>query len=235
MAILVSRRGPWADFQIRTSGLEFWATARPTLRRRDTAMITTFDLARELQATVEQELEPGERIEWLGMPIPRYFTPVSTGVFLLGIPWTAFAVFWVVAAGWLTARDRVGPFIVFPLFGLPFILVGLGMLSVPLWTRRRALRSVYVITDRRAITFVGGWGTTIRSYPPEKLQEVYRRERRDGTGDVIIVRRAWYDPDGDRRSEELGFLRIANPKEVEDLLKRLADQAQTGPAEPRDK
>jgi hypothetical protein len=93
---------------------------------------------------------------------------------------------------------------------------------------------VYVITDRRAITFVGGLGMTIRSYPPEKLQEVYRREKRDGTGDVIIVRRAWYDPDGDRRSEELGFLRIANPKEVENLLKRLADQAQTGPAEPQD-
>jgi hypothetical protein len=64
-------------------------------------------------------------------------------------------------------------------------------------------------------------GTTVRSYPPEKLQDVYRTERRDGTGNVVVARKAWRDTDGDRHSEELGFLRVRDPKGVEALLKDL--------------
>jgi hypothetical protein len=177
----------------------------------------------ELQEQVEQELERDEKIQWIGMPRPVFFTPVATGAFLFGIPWTAFAVFWTAAAVWGTMNaGGEGLFRLFPLFGIPFVLVGIGMLSSPLWGRRRALQTVYVITDRRAITFDGGWSTTVRSYPPEKLTDVYRKEKRDGSGDVIIARRAWRDNDGDRQAEELGFLRVTGAKEVEQLLKALA-------------
>jgi len=187
-------------------------------------MISPFDMPQELQERVERELEPGERIEWLGMPIPRFFTPMATAVFLFGIPWTAFALFWTVAAGLGSTllQGGLGPFTLFPLFGIPFVLIGLGMLSSPLWAYRKAGKTVYLITDRRAITFDGGWSMTIRSYPPAKLQDVFRREKSDGSGDVIIARRAWRDSDGDRHMEELGFLRITDAKAVEDILKRLA-------------
>jgi hypothetical protein len=160
------------------------------------------------------------------MPVPRYFTPAATAGFLFGIPWTAFAIFWTVGAAWGTSKaGDAGPFRAFPLFGVPFILVGLGMLSGPIWAYRKALKTVYVITNRRAITFDGGRTVTIRSYPPERLTDVYRKERKDGTGDVIISRRAWRDSDGDRQSEELGFLRVREPKTVGVMLKHLAEQA----------
>ncbi len=58
---------------------------------------------------------------------------------------------------------------------------------------------------------------------PEKLQDVFRRERRDGTGDVIIARLG-REYDGNRQAEELGFLRIRDPKEIEQMLKKLAEQ-----------
>jgi hypothetical protein len=123
-------------------------------------------------------------------------------------------------------KEGPGLFSVFPLFGLPFILIGLGMLSSPLWAYRRAKKTVYVITDRRAITFEGGWSsTTIRNYPPEKLTDIFRTEKRDGSGNVIIARRAWRDSDGDKQTEELGFLRIADVKDVERRLQNLARQA----------
>ena len=189
-------------------------------------MITAFNLPQHLQDQVERELQSGERIQWIGMPIPRFFTPVATGAFLFAIPWTAFAVFWTVGAAWAT-RNAGGMSLAFPLFGLPFILIGIAMLSSPIWAYRKSFKTVYVITNRRAITFDGGWSTTIRSYPPEKLQDLYRREKRDGSGDVIISRRAWRDTDGDRRSEELGFMRVPNPKEVEEMLKRLSERAGT--------
>ena len=98
------------------------------------------------------------------------------------------------------------------------------MLSSPLWAHRKSLSTVYVITDRRAITIDGAWSTTIRSYLPEKLTDIYRKEHKNGTGDVIISRHAWKDLDGDRQTQELGFLRIPNAKSVETLLKELAEQ-----------
>lgn len=179
------------------------------------------------QEMVNRELESKERVTWAAMPLPRLFTPVATGAFLFGIPWTAFALFWTAGAALGTMQVENGPglFSLFPLFGVPFILVGFGMLSSPIWAYRKAFKTVYIITDRRAITFDGGWSTTIRSYPPDKLQDLYRKEHKNGSGDVIITRHAWRDSDGDRQSIELGFLRIAEPKHVERLLKELANQS----------
>jgi hypothetical protein len=193
-------------------------------------MIDPRPIPQPLQVKVDRELESGERVEWIEMPLPRFFTPVATGAFLFGIPWTAFAIFWTVgAAGGTSRAEEAGFFRAFPLFGVPFILIGFAMLSSPLWAYRKALHTVYVVTNRRAITFDGGLTTTIRSYPPDRLQDVYRKERKDGTGDVIIARRAWRNSDGDRHSEELGFLRVRDPKAVEGLLRKLAEQgAQSG-------
>jgi hypothetical protein len=190
-------------------------------------------IPRELREKADRELESGEQVEWLEMPVPRYFTPAATAGFLFGIPWTAFAIFWTVVAAWGTSKaGDAGFFWAFPLFGLPFIAIGFGMLSGPIWAYRKALKTVYVITNRRAITFDGGRTRTIRSYPPEELRNVYRKERKDGTGDIIISRRAWRDSDGDRQSEELGFLRVREPKAVEAMLKLLAEQAASPNAVP---
>ena len=187
----------------------------------------------DLREKVDRELEPSKHVQWLQMPVPRYFTTGSTSAFLFGIPWTAFAIFWTVSAAWGTSKTGgFGLFRAFPLFGVPFILIGLGMLSSPLWAYRKALRTIYVVTDRRAITFDGGRTTTIRSYPADRLADVYRKERKDGTGDVIIARRAWRDSEGDRQSEELGFLRIRDPKTVETMLKKLSEKVAPPNADP---
>jgi hypothetical protein len=198
---------------------------------RDRAIIleetTVFDPAipEDLQLMARNELEPGEFIEWSGQPDPVLFTPASIGVSVFGIPFTAFAVFWIWSASQFRPAGFVTPFDLFPLFGIPFVLVGVVMLTMPFWARRAALKTIYVITDRRAITIDGLWTRTIRSYPPERLNDLYRRDHRDGTGDVIISRREWRDSDGDRRSEELGFLRISDAKDVERRLRTLASQA----------
>jgi len=176
---------------------------------------------------VDRELAPGEQIRWVDMPLPRLFTPASTGAFLFAIPWTAFALFWTGFAAFGVSKmpPGEGPWGLkwaFPLFGLPFILIGLGMLSSPWWARRAARRTVYAITDRRAIVFQGGWSTTVRSYAPEQLSQVFRREHRDGTGDVIIAVDGWQNRYGTRRATEAGFLRVREPKTVEAMLKGLA-------------
>ena len=96
------------------------------------------------------------------------------------------------------------------------------MLSSPIWVWQEARNTVYLVTDKRAISIQGGWSTTIRSRLPDQLKDLYRKERADGTGDVIISIRRWRDGDGDSRSEEIGFLGVRNPREVENILKQLA-------------
>ncbi len=188
-------------------------------------MRTTIKIPRLIQEKVDRELESGERIEWIDMPLPRFFTPASTGTFLFAIPWTAFSIFWICGASGFEIPDFKEGFDLFPIFGVPFLLIGLAMLSSPLWVYWKAGKSVYLITDRRAITFEGGTSTTIRSYSPEKLQDVFRKEKKDGSGDVMISVKQWRDSEGDQKLEELGFLRIRNPKEIEQMLKKLAKQA----------
>jgi len=55
---------------------------------------------------------------------------------------------------------------------------------------------------------------------------VYRRERKNGYGDVVIGRSTWEDSDDKRRSREFGFFGVRNAKEVEEMLRELAEKAQ---------
>lgn len=180
----------------------------------------------DLQAFISKELEADEEVIWSAQPKPVMFTGPTLGAFLFGIPWTLFALFWVAGAAGFKVPDFRNGFDLFPLFGIPFILIGFGMLSTPWWSYRSQLKTVYLITDRRAITIDGGRSLTIRSYFPSELRDIYRREHKDGTGDVIITRDAWRDSDGDRHMQELGFLRIPKARDVEKILRSfLADGA----------
>ena len=177
----------------------------------------------DLQELISRELDHDEKVVWSAMPKLRYFSGPSAGAFVFAIPWTAFSIFWMAgAAGFKIPQFNQG-FDFFPLFGIPFFLIGIGMLSSPLWAYRKQLKTVYLITDRRAITIDGGRSSTIRSYQPENLKDIFRREHKDGTGDVIITRTAWKDSDGDKQMQELGFLRIQNAKAVETMLKKMAE------------
>lgn len=186
----------------------------------------------ELRAMIENELQSGERITWTGQPIPGRTTKGSWGIILFGIPWTAFAVFWTyMASGPLrNTHHNPGPIgYLFPLFGVPFILIGLAMLSSPFWLRRMAARTVYVLTDRRAILFTGGLrrgSMTVRSFQPDQLRQLQRNQNSDGTGDLIFTQDIDTGKNGNQYPRDVGFIGIRDVKQVEELVRNLA--AQTG-------
>jgi hypothetical protein len=187
----------------------------------------------EVRSRVQSELDSGERLLWAAQPDPRRLARASMGIVLFGIPWTAFACFWVfMASGGLWGlfdngmgmpRDNGFQYfaICFPLFGLPFVLVGLGMLTAPHWVKRKAKRTAYAVTDRRVILLEGGfWNSvTVRTYMPAQLQRVSRTERPDGTGDLILEEYAWRDSDGDRRHGRHGLYAIPRVRDVEELIR----------------
>lgn len=178
----------------------------------------------EQRETVEKELDQDEQALWCAQPKPFRFARQALPAFVFAIPWTAFAVFWMCGAAGFEVPDFSEGRHFFALFGLPFVLVGLAMLSSPLWMMSKARRTVYVVTQRRAILFEGGWGTTIRSFGPEKLTEMIRREKRDGSGDLIFEQRASTDSKGRRSTTEVGFLGIDGVREIEKVLRMLTEQ-----------
>lgn len=182
-------------------------------------------ISRKLNDAVERELESGETVSFIETPQPRFFTTASTGVFVFAIPWTLFALFWVAGAAGFKVPDFKNGADLFPLFGVPFVLIGFAMLSSPIWTYRNAYKTVYVITDRRAISIVGGFRTTIRSFFPDDLGDLHRTQRSDGSGDVIVGTTTKWDSDGDAYSTPYGFLGVKNAKATEDRLRQLASIA----------
>jgi len=175
-------------------------------------------ISKHLKERVKRALEPGEHIEWLGKPIPRYFTRIARSIYVFGIPWTAFAIFWTIGY----VRQEGSGSAVLP--GLPFILIGLGILSTPIWCYRKALKTAYAITNKRAIIIYEEWTRSIQSFYYDNLQDIYSKEEKDGTGDVIISCQALRDSWIPIYTEPLGFLQIKNPKQIEKKLKKLAEQ-----------
>jgi len=178
-----------------------------------------------LREMLERELESGERVEWTGNPKARFFTPSSVGAFLFAIPWTGFAVFWTFGAAGFKLPDFSKGVDFFPLFGLPFIFVGLAMLSTPLWSYKRAKRTLYAITNKRAITLQGGRSITVKSYMPDDLFDIYRKERRDGSGDIFFNSWSGASERMNEANSLSGFLGVSGVRNVEQRLRKLSEEA----------
>jgi hypothetical protein len=184
-----------------------------------------WQLPARVRSLIEGELNDGEKIMWIGTPIARQFAMRSLPVVLFAIPWTAFAIFWMAGASGFKIPDFTEGFSLFPLFGIPFVLIGFAMLSSPVWMMHKAKRTAYVITTDRAIIFAGGFSTTIRSFSPDRLTDLRRKQRPDGSGDLVFERQVSRDSDGDRQTTDHGFLAVANVKSVEDMVRKLVDRA----------
>jgi hypothetical protein len=118
-------------------------------------------------------------------------------------------------------------------FLIPFGVVGLGMLSSPFWSWRKAKRTIYVLTDQRAVVFDANWwrAVTIRSFEPSRLTDFCRVQNADGSGDLVFERTVKTDSEGSTKVTDHGFLSIPHVKSVEDAVRRLV--AQTAPAAER--
>ena len=187
------------------------------------------NLPRAVSSLVDAELEPGEQVIWAGQPVPARFARRNLGMVLFGIPWTAFALFWIAGASGFKIPDFSSPTSLFPLFGVPFVLVGCWLLSSPYWQFRQARRTAYVITDRRAVVLSSGfWNSiTVRSFEPFRLGDLRRIQNTDGTGDLVFERVVNTSNRNGNQSTDHGFLAIKDVKTVETLVRQLVTSRTT--------
>lgn len=197
-------------------------------------MFGTGELAPELRARLDRELEKGERVVWAGQPLARAYARGAWGMAVFGVFFGGFALVWTALAAtgaWAGVQKGGAGWwaVLFPLWGLPFIAVGFAMLTAPYWARRRAARVVYAVTDRRALVLapVAMRGESVRSFVPRQLQSLERIERRDGSGDLVFANDLHVSGDGDGGTRngvrQVGFTGVADVRGVEGVVRRLAE------------
>ena len=109
-------------------------------------------LSDELRRRVDGELADGEAVLWLTQPRPGQFARRSLILAAFGIIWTIFSVSFMIHL----ASGPFGLDLGSVLFQGLFVVIGLAMITSPLWMMHKAAATAYVITDRRAILIDGG-------------------------------------------------------------------------------
>lgn len=185
------------------------------------------DLPSHLQPRLRTELKSGESLVWAGQPNPDRYMKSAFKIWFFFIPWTAFSLFWIAGALEFQLPKFDSGWGLFPLFGVPFLLVGLCGLGSPFWLRHKARSMIYAITDQRAMIIEGEKSITVKSYLAPDMTDIERTEHQDGSGDLILRHEPYRDSDGDRQTKRHGFYAIDNVRQVERLIEVLVRARQT--------
>jgi hypothetical protein len=105
------------------------------------------DVLEQLQSVIQ----PGETVVWSGRPDPAVFLTAADGYLIpFSVFFTGFSIFWIIGASSAPAGS------LFPLFGVPFVVIGAYYLIgrfLTKWILKRL--TAYAITNRRSIVLVG--------------------------------------------------------------------------------
>jgi len=125
-------------------------------------------------------LSPGERLLWIGQPVGGLrLTPQDLLLVPFSLLWGGFAFFWEASV------LRSNAPLLFRLWGVPFVLMGVylivGRFFHDAWRRSRTL---YGLTDQRAIILGGGVSRRLTSLALRSLPELSITEERNGRGTI---------------------------------------------------
>jgi hypothetical protein len=191
------------------------------------------DMVKELPGEQAQEvldeLRPGERILWAGKPVATIFVVRSLPICLISV-----GIFVMALIFYGESKKGSGGFPVI----VPILMAVLGsvFLAAPLFAFKRARRTFYALTNRRALVWEGGylWGATRTSYDGPKLANMKKRKSWlvGGAGDLVFREEVHVRTTTTRDSRGFsgtsqsvnivrhGFLAIAAVNEIEKIIKR---------------
>ncbi len=181
-----------------------------------------WEFSEDRHAMLSAELRPGERLSWVGCPHPFRYAAKALPVALTGILLAGFAGF--VLAGlfgfqWPTVAQLAHPFAAAVLL---LLIAALGMMFWPLWLGFKAGRTFYAITTQRVLIFDGGlFSTVVRSFAPECLSQLRRRQYRDGFGDLLFEASCDQIETTGPADSTAGFYAVAEVQTVENLVRKL--------------
>ncbi len=183
------------------------------------------DLPQAFFKQVSAELN-GETLLWAGQPNASKVFVLACPILLFAICWIAFGLVWVAfAVSMLFAEGEQAPDgagkamgLVFPIFGMPFVIAGLVMFSSPFWAWWQARRTVHVLTNQRISTLVAGKTLTITSLDATQIASVHRVEKADGSGTLHLNMGQYRDIGGDTVEKKISWPGVPDVRELERLI-----------------
>ena len=176
----------------------------------------------------QSHLFPGEHILWTGQPKQGLaFSGKDALLIPFSLLWGGFAIFWNVAVWTFPATGQNVDWFM-PLWGLPFLVVGLYLIFGR-FIHDAALRKrlFYAVTDQRILVLRGLNSAKLKSLDIHRLPKLELSEHRDGTGTIEFDGENSFFGAGRNGfgywtpslSGATQFFRIDNPRKVFELIR----------------
>jgi hypothetical protein len=181
------------------------------------------------ESILVQHLDSGERLLWSGQPRSGIrLRPQDAYLIPFSLLWGGFAIFWEFMAVTQTSKTPGPVGTIFPLFGLPFVLVGLYLIFGRFFFDARSReRTFYGVTSERIVIISGVFSQQTKSLQLRTLTDVSLTQRADGSGSItfgptfsmnaFFPAGAW---PGMGRYASPSFDLIEHAKEVYDIIRK---------------
>lgn len=175
----------------------------------------------DLKELVTPFLVSGEKLIWVSRPDPTF--SMSSNIvkaIVWGIPWTIFFSWWTLS--WVDFQ--------FPKFeslseltsliGLPFLVMGLGMLASPYLIYSKHCKTIFVITNKRALLIIRNRNAEQTSFYFSKMEGISTKIKSDGSGSIYMGS----ENKGDSRTP-IGFVGLEDVNEALSVLEPLLNNS----------
>ena len=175
-------------------------------------------------------LAPDEELLWQGQPQARIIWRDALSVrTVIGLVFFGFALFWINGARTQTPAGAPDVFqLLFPLLGVPFVLIGLWLaLGRLIWDAALRAGTHYTLTNRNAFISLHMFGRrSLESWPLDEIERVTLVDRHPGSVLFEVsadLRRERAQPMPVKpplatRRPSLGFREITDPRRVYTLI-----------------
>jgi hypothetical protein len=129
-----------------------------------------------------REMQPGERIQWSGTPQQGLLLRGSDAFLIpFSLLWGGFAFFWEFMV------NAQGAPLLFRLWGIPFVLVGVYLIVGRFfWDKVQRVHTFYCVTNKRALIRSGIFSSTLQTVAIHNLSEISVSEKADGKGTITF-------------------------------------------------
>ncbi len=152
----------------------------------------------ELSNEVKKVLSADETVQWIGSPNPMSAARKARKESIVGVIWTGLIILMytrfrainahpaVIMPGDLGRPTSFSTF--FTMILIVMMLIGVGIILMPLWRYLKAKNQVYAVTSERALIINRLSANGVQAYSPGQIRFVTTKGT-DTEGDVIFDRR----------------------------------------------
>ncbi len=180
------------------------------------------------------ELLDNEVVLWAERPISSHFIKPTIPLMVFGLVFASFSGTMLVylltrkITKWVTEEgEPTAPLRGFLIIPTVFFLIGLGMSSAPLWERWRALKTVYVMTDKRILIIRSARDIEVEYIYPDGVDFFQNRIDFKGSGDLTVSREPSKNSDGEGEYQDVKLVGISDVQKVNELFRKTFGKSTT--------